>query len=498
MNSFKINSNNYAMHALNQLYSVNNKVAMHQARLSTGKRVNNAQDDAAAYAIIKKSQNTIASNKVIREGVRNGKNLLTMVESSLNKQMEIWQRVKELDTQKSSGVLSENQKVLAENQIDALITEMDDIANTTKWNGESLLNGTRASIDIMVGEGEKMTITLPNTTSTSLGIKGSIGPSFTLDGVDDTIKSSVNSSNLFTSNSSYSMELWYKTTNGTHSEDNVMLMGTYDRSSEGGDTSGVTSLTLDPSNYGQNGKVKFSMDHLNHSLYSTSRIDDNQWHHIAGVYDKVNAKASIFIDGIKENEINITNNHADPGNANKFRVGGIQPIIATTYRLAGSIGSIRISDNARYSEDFSPSSAHNSDSNTTGLWNVGEESGTTLNDLSENGNNLTIDYNTDGDNDGWNSNGPSDNTTTISDTTTNSILSHIQSIGSKLDRLEKKEEMLMDQGMAQEAVRSSFEDADFAEEQVELIKAQIMQQTATAALSQANTAPQIVLSLFEG
>jgi len=56
----------------------------------------------------------------------------------------------------------------------------------------------------------------------------------------------------------------------------------------------------------------------------------------------------------------------------------------------------------------------------------------------------------------------------------------------------------MDQGMAQEAVRSSFEDADFAEEQVELIKAQIMQQTATAALSQANTAPQIVLSLFEG
>ena len=87
--------------------------------------------------------------------------------------------------------------------------------------------------------------------------------------------------------------------------------------------------------------------------------------------------------------------------------------------------------------------------------------------------------------------------TSISNTTTNSLLSHLQTIGSKIQRLESKEEALMDQTIAQEAVRSLIEDTDFAEEQMELIKAQIMQQTATAALSQANTAPNIVLSLFE-
>ena len=48
MNSFKINSNTYAMDALRQLNTINSKVAIHQARLSTGKRINNAQDDAAA------------------------------------------------------------------------------------------------------------------------------------------------------------------------------------------------------------------------------------------------------------------------------------------------------------------------------------------------------------------------------------------------------------------------------------------------------------------
>ena len=55
------------------------------------------------------------------------------------------------------------------NEFNSLIAELDDIANSTKWNGESLLNGTKSSIDIMVGEGEMMTIALPNTTSSGLG-----------------------------------------------------------------------------------------------------------------------------------------------------------------------------------------------------------------------------------------------------------------------------------------------------------------------------------------
>ena len=110
MNSFKINSNTYAMDALRQLNVVNSKVAMHQARLSTGKRINNAQDDAAAYAVIQKSYNTIKSNQVIKDVVRNGKNLLTMIEASMATQMELWQRIKELDMQKSSGTLTDIKK----------------------------------------------------------------------------------------------------------------------------------------------------------------------------------------------------------------------------------------------------------------------------------------------------------------------------------------------------------------------------------------------------
>ena len=68
--------------------------------------------------------------------------------------------------------------------------------------------------------------------------------------------------------------------------------------------------------------------------------------------------------------------------------------------------------------------------------------------------------------------------------------------GFAVERLKHKEDMIRSQIETNEAVRSNYEDADFAKEQMELMKVQILQQTATAALAQANSAPQSVLSLF--
>ena len=76
------------------------------------------------------------------------------------------------------------------------------------------------------------------------------------------------------------------------------------------------------------------------------------------------------------------------------------------------------------------------------------------------------------------------------------LSSYISNTGSAIERLKHKEDMIRSQITASEAVRSNYEDADFAKEQMELMKVQILQQTATAALAQANAAPQSVLSLF--
>jgi len=85
---------------------------------------------------------------------------------------------------------------------------------------------------------------------------------------------------------------------------------------------------------------------------------------------------------------------------------------------------------------------------------------------------------------------------TALDSAINTLASRAQDVGEYKARLSAKENNLSVAITNTEAVRSTYEDADFAKEQMDVLKMQILQQTAVASLSQANTAPQLVLSLF--
>ena len=85
---------------------------------------------------------------------------------------------------------------------------------------------------------------------------------------------------------------------------------------------------------------------------------------------------------------------------------------------------------------------------------------------------------------------------TIVDNAIKALAKSIQEVGDSTVRLTKKEDFLSVSVANTDAVRSQYEDADFAVEQMELLKLQILQQTAVTSLSQANTAPAVVLKLF--
>ena len=82
------------------------------------------------------------------------------------------------------------------------------------------------------------------------------------------------------------------------------------------------------------------------------------------------------------------------------------------------------------------------------------------------------------------------------DSAIQSLATVIQNIGDTIIRLGLKADSLSITASNTEATRSRYEDADMAVEQLEFLKHQIVQQTGISALSQANSAPQIVLSLF--
>ena len=129
-----INSNFGAMEALYNLKKTNGNLSFHQTRLSTGKRINSAEDDAAGYHIAKHLESRRRGLSQALDNVSTAKNILNIAEGGYQAQMSILQNIKEKLTQAADGSLSTSQRGAIGDQIESLLTEYDDIANDTKFN----------------------------------------------------------------------------------------------------------------------------------------------------------------------------------------------------------------------------------------------------------------------------------------------------------------------------------------------------------------------------
>ena len=150
-----INSNFSAMEALYNLKKTNGKMGLHQTRLSTGKRINSAEDDAAGYHIAKHLESRTRGLSQALDNVSTAKNVLNIAEGGYQSQMDILQQVKESLTQAADGSLSEDQRFAIGDRINSLLDEFNDIYDQTKYNGFKLFgdeNGDNRIMRFQVGE----------------------------------------------------------------------------------------------------------------------------------------------------------------------------------------------------------------------------------------------------------------------------------------------------------------------------------------------------------
>ena len=133
-----INSNFSAMEALYNLKKTNGKMGLHQTRLSTGKRINSAEDDAAGYHIAKHLESRTRGLSQALDNVSTAKNVLNIAEGGYQSQMDILQQVKESLTQAADGSLSEDQRFAIGDRINSLLEEFNEIYDQTKYNGFKL------------------------------------------------------------------------------------------------------------------------------------------------------------------------------------------------------------------------------------------------------------------------------------------------------------------------------------------------------------------------
>ena len=142
MSLFRIGANIQAMDSLRSLYQLNEEMSVRQARLASGKRINNARDDTAGYAIARSLEARLNGLSAALSNVQNAQSIMSIAEGGYQNQMDILQTIKDKSVQASDRAVSDSQRASIDKQVYQLLTEFDEIGEQTKWSGTSLINDT--------------------------------------------------------------------------------------------------------------------------------------------------------------------------------------------------------------------------------------------------------------------------------------------------------------------------------------------------------------------
>jgi flagellin len=161
--------------------SVNKEMEISMERLSTGKRINSASDDAAGVAI---ASRLTAEIKGTNQAIRNAMDAQAMVdtaEGALVEVVNILQRMRELAVQASNQTNNSTDLTNLNTEYSAMATELSRIEDSTTWAGQQLLDGTGGSsgnFSYLIGTGASATTssdTVTHTFASITSLKGTVG-----------------------------------------------------------------------------------------------------------------------------------------------------------------------------------------------------------------------------------------------------------------------------------------------------------------------------------
>jgi flagellin len=164
--------------------SVNKEMEISMERLSTGKRINAAADDAAGIAIATRLTSEIkGTNQAIRNAM-DGQALIDTAEGSHEEITNLLQRMREISVQAANDTNDANDRVALLLEFEALTSEINRIADVTAWAGQNLLDGgvttstshtDTNSFTLQIGSGttaasDQITVSIGSVTASALGV----------------------------------------------------------------------------------------------------------------------------------------------------------------------------------------------------------------------------------------------------------------------------------------------------------------------------------------
>ena len=139
-------------------------------QLSSGRRINSAGDDAAGLSIATRMESQVRG---LQQAIRNagdGQSMVNTAEGAMGEMTSMLQRMRELSIQAANGSNTDTDRAALNSEVDQLKLEMDRIVSTTTFNSKSLLDGGfNTSLQVGVNAGEKLSFTVANMGTSSLG-----------------------------------------------------------------------------------------------------------------------------------------------------------------------------------------------------------------------------------------------------------------------------------------------------------------------------------------
>jgi flagellin len=162
--AINVSTNVSAMTAQRYLNSAAEGTQKSMERLSSGYKINSAKDDAAGLQISNRLTSQSRGLDMAVKNANDGISIAQTAEGAMNESTNILQRMRDLSLQSSNGSNSKSERVAIQEEVSALNTELNRIAETTSFGGNKLLNGTYGSQSFQIGadSGEAVMLSMGN------------------------------------------------------------------------------------------------------------------------------------------------------------------------------------------------------------------------------------------------------------------------------------------------------------------------------------------------
>ena len=172
-----VNTNISSLTAQRSLAKADDMLAQSMERLSTGKRINSAADDAAGLSVASRLTAQVNGLNQAIKNANSGTAMIQTIDGALGEVTDMLQRMRELSLQASNATISDSDRGFLQDEVIALAAEIDRIASSTSYNGQSVLDGTFSNKTLQIGStsSETMAVSVSSASTSSLGEHQVIG-----------------------------------------------------------------------------------------------------------------------------------------------------------------------------------------------------------------------------------------------------------------------------------------------------------------------------------